>query len=214
MRKTTILATALAVLTLAGAADAQPRGGRGLPSATLFEGDNFTGRSVTLSTDVGNLSGYGFNDRAHSARLEGLWRLCEHADFGGRCVELTGPVDLGAMGLAERISSLQPVDRGGGRPGRDRDDDDDGYGGGWGGRPDPRDGRGVDGVRTVFFARPSVRGLDVAAGANGANSFCRRQGLGPAVWFDSGERAPRAIGPDGQVIGASTVIRDLLCRKP
>jgi hypothetical protein len=71
----------------------------------------------------------------------------------------------------------------------------------------------VEGTTTVFFARPSVRGIDVAAGSNGANSFCRNQGLGAAVYYDSSERAPRAIGPDGEFVGRSSVLRDLLCRK-
>jgi hypothetical protein len=65
----------------------------------------------------------------------------------------------------------------------------------------------------VFFARPIVRGLDLAAGKYGADTFCRRQGLGAPVWFDSSERARQAIGPAGQVVGRSSVIRDLLCAK-
>jgi hypothetical protein len=65
----------------------------------------------------------------------------------------------------------------------------------------------------VFFPRPTLGGVDVAAGGRGADSFCRRQGLGPAVWYDSGERASQAVGPDGEYVGRSTVLRDLLCRK-
>ncbi|WP_334162162.1 hypothetical protein, partial [Phenylobacterium sp.] len=119
--------------------------------------------------------------------------------------------ELNTLALAERITSLEPVGRGGGegRPGWD----DDRPGGGWGpggGRPDTR---GVEGAHSVFFARPTVRGMDLAAGSNGANSFCRRQGLGPAVYFDSSERAPRALGPEGQIVGRSPVLRDVLCRK-
>jgi hypothetical protein len=158
---------------------------------------------VTITGDVTNLSNYNFNDRAQSLRLEGRWRLCEHADFGGRCVELTGDVrELNTIAMAERITSLEPIG-GAGRPGPGPRP-----GGGYG-----RGERGVEGSRTVFFARPTVRGLDVAAGSNGANTFCREQGLGAAVYYDSNERAGRAIDPDGRVIGPSTVLRDLLCRK-
>lgn len=215
MTKTTLICAGLAALALAGAAEAQPRGGGGRgPTATLYEGANFSGRSVTISGEVSNLSNYAFNDRAHSLRLNGRWRLCEHANLEGRCVELTGDVpDLNTMALAERITSLEPVGRGGGDGRPDWDDDDGRPGGGWGsggGRPDTR---GVEGARSVFFARPTVRGMDLAAGANGANSFCRRQGLGPAVYFDSSERAPRALGPEGQIVGRSPVLRDVLCRK-
>jgi hypothetical protein len=208
MSKTTLFAAlaamTLAPLTWAGAADAQPAG-RGRPTATLYELDDFGGRSVTISSETGNLSNYGFNDRAHSLKLNGLWRLCEHSDFGGRCVELQGEAPrLDAMGLAERITSLQPVG-GGGRPGPGPGP---GFGGGYG-----RGDRGVEGTTTVFFARPSVRGVDVAAGSNGANAFCREQGLGGAVYYDSSQRANRAVGPDGEMVGRSSVLRDLLCRK-
>ena len=51
-----------------------------------------------------------------------------------------------------------------------------------------------------------TRDLAVAA-------WCRSQGLGPAVWFDSSERARQAVGPEGQIIGRSSVLRDLLCRR-
>lgn len=202
MFKTFLVLTAIMGLAWATLAHAQPgdRGGR-RPSATLYDRPDFQGRQVTITGDVANLSNYNFNDRAHSLRLEGRWRLCEHADFGGRCVELSGDIrELNTLALAERITSLEPIG-GGGRPGQ-------GPGGGYG-----RGERGVEGARSVFFARPTVRGLDVAAGSNGANTFCREQGLGPAVYYDSNERARRAIDPDGREIGPSTVLRDLLCRK-
>lgn len=201
MLKTFLVLTAIAGLAWATLAHAQPyRGGVRGPTATLYDRPDFQGRQVTITGDVANLSNYNFNDRAHSLRLEGRWRLCEHADFGGRCVELTGEVrELNTLAMAERITSLEPI--GGVRPGP---------------RPGPgygRGERGVDGARTVFFARPTVRGMDVAAGSNGANTFCREQGLGGAIYYDSKDRAGRAIDPDGRVIGPSTVLRDLLCRK-
>jgi beta/gamma crystallin len=194
--------TALAALALAAAAEAQPyRGG----TATLYELPNFQGRSVTITQSTPDLGTWRFNDRAQSARFQGRWRVCEHDDFRGRCQEITGDVaDLTTYGLMAQISSMEPASRPGG-----------GYpvgGGGYPGRPG-RDERGVDGTRTVFFPRPTVNGLDVAAGSRGADSFCRRQGLGGAVWYDSSERAPQAAGPDGEYVGRSTVLRDLLCRK-
>ncbi|MET0272086.1 MAG: beta/gamma crystallin-related protein, partial [Phenylobacterium sp.] len=203
----TLALAALAALSFAAAAEAQPAG-RGRPSATLYDQENFEGQSVTVSSAVGKLSDYRFNDRALSLKLTGLWRLCEHADFGGRCVELTGDVKaLNPVGLAGRISSLAPAGGGGPRPGPGPIPGP-GPGGGYG-----RGERGVEGANTVFFARPSVRGIDVAAGSNGANTFCRNQGLGGAVYYDSSERAPRAIGPDGEFVGRSSVLRDLLCQK-
>lgn len=206
MSRSLFALTMIGALAAAGFADAQPRGGRG-PSATLYDGDNFSGRQVTVSGSVPNLSNYNFNDRAHSLRLQGRWRLCEHSDFGGRCVELSGDVaELNTMALAERITSLEPVGFGGGGGGGY--DPRPGPGGGWG-----RGGPGVEGTRNVFFARPTVRGVEVAAGSNGANSFCRAQGLGGAVYYESSGRAGEAIGPDGEFVGPSSTLRDLLCRK-
>ena len=204
----TFCMTALAALTLAaaGAAQAQP-GGRGRGgTATLYDQPNFQGNAVTITQSTPDLGRWRFNDRAQSARFDGRWLICEHDNFKGRCQEVRGDVaSLHSYGLMAQVSSLEPAGRpggggGGGYPG--------GPGGGWQGGS-----RGVDGHRTVFFARPTVRGVDVAAGDRGANAFCRGQGLGGAVWFDSSERANQAIGPEGQLIGRSTVIRDLLCRK-
>jgi hypothetical protein len=196
----TLSLAALAALCLASAAEAQPfrRG-----TATLYDQPNFQGNSITITQSTPDLGRWRFNDRARSARFEGRWLICEHDDFRGRCQEVRGDVaHLNQFGMAEQVSSLEPV--GGARPG----------GGGFPGGGFPGGGaRGVEGSRTVFFARPTVRGLDVAAGDRGANAFCRSQGLGPAVWYDSSERAREAIGPDGELVGRSDVLRDLLCRK-
>ena len=195
-----IALAAAALALVSAAAVAQPfRGG----SATLYDQPNFQGAAVTITQSVSDLGKWRFNDRAQSARFEGRWLICEHDDFKGRCQEVRGEVpNLHTLGLMAQISSLEPAGR---PPGG-------GPGGGYPGGPG-RDARGIDGSRTVFFPRPSVEGLDVAAGDRGADVYCRRQGLGPAVWFDSSERAGQAIGPDGQLVGRSSVLRDLLCRK-
>ncbi|ACG79028.1 hypothetical protein PHZ_c2619 [Phenylobacterium zucineum HLK1] len=210
MTRTMWLAAGVAAaLACAGAAQAQPgpmpsvRGG----SATLYELPNYQGRSVTITNSVSDLGDWRFNDRARSARFQGTWRVCEHDDFEGRCQDIRGDVpDLTQYGLSGQVSSLEPAGFGRPRPGPED---------GWGPRPPGggRDARGYDGERTVFFPRPTVRGVDVAAGRHGANVFCRRQGLGDAVWFDDSQRASRAIGPEGQITGRSPVLRDLLCRK-
>ena len=201
--KTTTTLAALAVLTLAGAAQAQ----RGPGVATLYELPNFQGRSVTITESAPDLGRWRFNDRAQSARFEGRWRVCEHDEFKGRCQEISGPVpDLTTYGLFGQISSMEPAYRGGGGGGYP--------GPGGGGFPPPgRDPRGVEGTRTVFIPRPTIGGLDVAASERAADVYCRRQGYGAAVWYDSSERAGQAIGPEGQFVGRSSVLRDLLCRK-
>lgn len=190
----TFWTAALAVLALSSTAQAQPvRGG----SATLYDQPNFQGSSVTITQSAPDLGKWRFNDRAQSARFEGRWLICEHDDFKGRCQEVRGDVpNLHSYRLMAQVSSMEPA----GRP----------PGGGSGGGPTSR---GIEGTRTVFFARPTVGGVDVAAGDRGADAFCRRQGLGPAVWYDSNDRAREAVGPDGQYVGRSSVLRDLLCRK-
>lgn len=191
----TICVTALAALALTSAAQAQPfRAG----SATLYDQPDFQGSSVTITQSAPDLGRWRFNDRAQSARFEGRWLICEHDDFRGRCQEVRGEVpNLHTYGLMAQVSSMEPA-------GRPRGDPGGGFQGG---------SRGVEGTHTVFFARPTVRGMDVAAGDRGADAFCRVQDLGGAVWFDSSAPARQAIGPDGELVSRSRVIRDLLCRK-
>lgn len=188
-----------AVMVVGSVAQAQPyRPG----SITLYDQPDFQGASVTITQSAPDLGRWRFNDRAQSVRVDGRWLICEHDNFKGRCQEVRGDVaNLHTLGLMAQGSSLQPV----GRPG--------GFGPG---RPDGprRDTRGIEGTTTVFFPRPTVEGLDVAAGDRGADVFCRSQGLDRAQWFDSSQRASQAIGPDGQIVGRSSVLRDLLCRKP
>lgn len=195
----TFCLTALAAFIISSAADAQPfRGG----SATLYDQPNFQGNSVTITQSAPDLGRWRFNDRAQSARFEGRWRICEHDDFKGRCQEVRGDIaNLHTLGLMAQVSSMAPAGHlGGGGPGSGP-----GFPGGG--------ARGVDGTRTVFFPRPSVRGIDVAAGQRGADTYCRSYGLAGAVWYDSSERAREAVGPDGELVGRSPVLRDLLCRK-
>ena len=203
----TFCMTALATLAVVSAAQAQPsRGG----SATLYDQPNFQGNSVTITQSAPDLGKWRFNDRAQSAKFEGRWLICEHDNFKGRCQEVRNDVaNLHTLGLMAQISSMEPAGRpGGGGPGGP------GPGPGPGpGFPGGPGSRGIDGTTTVFFPRPTLGGMDVAAGGRAADEYCRRQTLGSAVWFDSSQRANQAVGPDGQMIGRSTVLRDLLCRK-
>src|SRR5436190_9514325 len=199
-------ATVAAGVMAAGAAQAQ----RGPGGATLYEFPNFQGRAVTITGTTPDLGSWRFNDRAQSARFQWTWRVCEHDGFKGRCQEIRGEVaDLTTYGLSGQISSMEPAGFGGGRP--PGGGPGPGPGGGWG-PPGQRD-RGFDGVRTVFYPRPVVRGLDIVAGKFAADTYCRRQGLGPSLWFDSSERVQQAIGADGEVVGRASVIRDLLCSR-
>ncbi len=75
---------------------ARPVGGR----IALYDQPNFSGRGVTLDTDVVNFDRLGINDRAASAIVyEGTWQLCQHADYAGACITLEPGryADLGRM---------------------------------------------------------------------------------------------------------------------
>jgi len=80
---------------------------------TLYEREDFRGRSVSTDRPVQNLQRWGFNDRASSLVVEsGRWQLCDDAGFNGKCV-VVGPGQyrsLWDMGLNNEISSLRAVD--------------------------------------------------------------------------------------------------------
>lgn len=100
------LQTVLAVAALAAA-------GHAAAQITLYEGEGFHGRSMTVNDRVWNLNREGFNDRASSIIVErGRWELCEHARFEGRCVILRrgSYPSLRQVGLNNRISSIRPAD--------------------------------------------------------------------------------------------------------
>ena len=83
--------------------------------------------------------------------------------------------------------------------------------------PPPRadfDTNGVQGRSSVFFARPSLGGQDVAAvRTRAADEFCRRVGLAGAIFFDQSEQSRRAVDLDGRYVGNAPVLRDVLCRR-
>src|SRR5438309_1153018 len=74
---------------------------------TLYEGENFQGRSLTLRNDMRDLDRTNFNDRASSLRVErGYWIFCSDANFEGDC-RTFGPGDYPNLpgDLNRRISS-------------------------------------------------------------------------------------------------------------
>lgn len=100
--KITLAAAAVAIATQAAA------------QVTFYEHDNFQGQSFTTTRQVGDLSRYGFNDRASSVVVvSNRWEVCEDARFNGRCVVLRpgSYPSLGAMGLNDRVSSVRTVSR-------------------------------------------------------------------------------------------------------
>lgn len=78
----------------------------------FYEHPGFNGRGLGTSGEIDNFTRYGFNDRASSVVVfEHRWEVCEHADFGGRCMILRPGryPDLRSTGLNDRISSVRRV---------------------------------------------------------------------------------------------------------
>jgi uncharacterized protein YcfJ len=99
--------TALAVAALALASQAA------MAEITFYERDGYGGQTFTTERMVRNFERYGFNDRASSVVVTKgeRWEVCEHQNFGGRCVILRGGryATLQAMGLNDRVSSVREV---------------------------------------------------------------------------------------------------------
>lgn len=109
--RTAILAACLA---LAGAHAAA--------QVTLFEHDDFGGRSVQLRGEAADFAGFGFNDRASSLLVQGgMWEVCQDRAFRGTCVVLRPGRyrSLSEINLNDRVSSARPM-RGGWQGGHDR----------------------------------------------------------------------------------------------
>jgi hypothetical protein len=205
----TALTAGLAALLLAGSAAALPTigGGRG-PVATLYEGPNFQGRSITVYSYSGNMSG-DFNDKAQSVQLQGRWRVCEDAQYRGRCQDLTGDVpDLAAVGMSGKISSLQAYFEGAWNAGWNNGDGR--FGSGVSGRPNARPFEGATGV---LFPYPGLAGFDLVANGEAANAFCRANGLGASAYYDASQRANQALDGAGRYFGDTSVLRDVFCRR-
>jgi uncharacterized protein YcfJ len=87
-------------------------GGQATAQITLYQGEGWRGRAVSISSSADDLSRAGFNDRASSVVVErGRWEVCEDAGFRGECRILKrGSYDsLAGMGLDNSISSVRQV---------------------------------------------------------------------------------------------------------
>ena len=88
-------------------------GGTAVPRASvvLFDQPNFRGQSFRVDSQDPQLRG--FVNRARSVQVTGgSWDLCDRANFGGRCVAVSGNVpDLSSLGLAGRVASVRTRSR-------------------------------------------------------------------------------------------------------
>jgi hypothetical protein len=101
--------------SLLGAAIALVATGVAAGELTLYEGENFQGRSLTLRGEARDLDRTNFNDRASSLVVRnGVWQVCSDAQFRGNCATLQpGEYPVLQNGLDRRVSSAREVTSGG-----------------------------------------------------------------------------------------------------
>lgn len=81
---------------------------------TIYEHENYSGRSFTTEQQIGNFEREGFSDRAASVVVfKDRWEVCEDVHFQGRCLVLRPGryASLAAMGMNDHISSIRMVGR-------------------------------------------------------------------------------------------------------
>src|SRR5262249_28444280 len=80
---------ALAPISRAAGQERKVGGGVGIP---VFTGRDFRGSAATFQRDVPVLRVHNLNDRINSVRIAPgeQWEVCEHDNFRGRCVVLSG----------------------------------------------------------------------------------------------------------------------------
>jgi Beta/Gamma crystallin len=77
------------------------------PRVVLYDGRNYQGRATTIDDDTPSLR-WTTNTAGSVRVLFGRWQLCEDAQYGGRCVNVTQDVpDLERFGMGNRISSVR-----------------------------------------------------------------------------------------------------------
>lgn len=166
---------------------------------TLFADGDFRGGRVTLQRDARDLTSVGMNDRVSSIVVQsGVWVLCEHRDFGGRCAEF-GPGEYRALpDFNDAASSVREVTRGQGRDG-----DRNGYRGGERDANRESDYRGEGGYRDGGPGRREGHGRR----GGGAVELFADQGFGGQhAGLDSDFRSLEHAGFNDRI--SSVVIRE------
>ena len=112
------LTIALACVLAGSATAAPPAAVPAAPAApvplsiTLFDKENYQGRTVKLTAATPNLAVQQFEDKVASFEVTGAgdWVLCENRNYGGRCVRVQSKAgDMRVVQLFARVSSLYPV---------------------------------------------------------------------------------------------------------
>jgi hypothetical protein len=79
------------------------------PTLTMFDDQNFRGRSYAAQREVRNLADVGFNDMAVSIRVDGgRWQVCTDKNFQGQCMIIDRNTSQLATNFVRQISSIRP----------------------------------------------------------------------------------------------------------
>jgi len=116
--KNLVFGCAVALTTAAGAAAQAPTAQLSrIAQIELYDGPNYTGQRVTIRVDQdgSSLVNLGFNDRASSIRVTGMWEVCYHVNFEGSCTRIG--MDAATLGqMDNQISSVRFVPPSGSMP--------------------------------------------------------------------------------------------------
>jgi hypothetical protein len=113
-----VLAAMTAAITVAAPAKPVAPAAPAAPPApvpltiTVFDQENFKGRSVKIAAATPNLAALQFEDKVASFEVNGTgdWVLCADRNYKGVCARVTAKAgDLRVIQLFARVSSLYPV---------------------------------------------------------------------------------------------------------
>jgi len=83
------------------------QGGGSFSTLILYEGPNFSGRTLQLTGPAPDLRAYNFNGRTSSLRVQGNWIVCSGINYTGECSKVAGNFNTNAK-WNNRISSAKP----------------------------------------------------------------------------------------------------------
>lgn len=108
-----VLFSVLFAVGHAGAANPPPAPAASGPlTIDIYDQPGFKGHKVTLTQPTPDLGALKFDDKVASFTINGTgdWVLCEHRNYGGRCIRVQAQAeDLKQLALVGRVSSLYPA---------------------------------------------------------------------------------------------------------
>jgi Beta/Gamma crystallin len=81
-------------------------------SIVVYDQPGFKGRALAIDRAIPDLAALQFDDEIASFEIRGAgdWILCEHRNYGGRCVRVQAKAeDLKVLQIGGRVSSLYPA---------------------------------------------------------------------------------------------------------